>query len=804
MRTAAGLSHFLHRLHPDIPGAAREPWDRIGASVFESAFRFLFKYEPLVFEQGQFVLGATRSMWLVAALAAAVAVYVAWTYWQVRALAGRPRILLLTVRIALLLIVVFTVLRPMLLLRVAVPQQNYVGVLVDDSRSMQVVDQGAGTRADYVRAEAGTAEAPMLAALGERFVPRVFRFSSATERLVSSDALSFQGTATRLGDAIDRAREELSGLPIAGLVVISDGADNAETTLDQPIATLRAQGVPVFTVGVGKERLSRDVQVTRVETPPRVLEGSSLVVDVVVTQAGYAGAKVPVVVEEDGRTVGTQEITLPPDGESQTIKVRFKAGAAGLRTFSFSIAEQANEEVSRNNRRDVLIDVHDRAERILLAEGEPRPEAKFIKQATDQDDNLHVLLLLRTAMATANAPEKFFRIGALEGPEELQFGFPTTRQELFRYRGLILGSFEAAAFSPEQQRMIEEFVAIRGGGLLVLGGARSFAEGGWSGTPLSNALPITLDSRATTAIMPPIELTVRPTPTGESHPAVQIADTAAAAAAKWAQLPTLFSVNEAPVTSLKPGASLLLSGTNAARGGREHVVLAYQRYGRGKTLALPVQDSWLWRMHASMAVEDTTHQFLWQRLTRWLVDGVPDPVMVRVTPDRVQRGEPVTLTAEVFDAEFQGINDGRVLAHVTSPSGRVEDVPMEWTVEQDGEYRARYTPSEDGLHRVAIDGVRRDGSSISRAVAALRVGASDAEYFDAAMRAPLLRRLAEETGGRYFQAGDTSLLTDAISYSGRGVTVVEERDLWDMPIVLFAVLGLMATEWLTRRKWGLA
>ena len=72
------------------------------------------------------------------------------------------------------------------------------------------------------------------------------------------------------------------------------------------------------------------------------------------------------------------------------------------------------------------------------------------------------------------------------------------------------------------------------------------------------------------------------------------------------------------------------------------------------------------------------------------------------------------------------------------------------------------------------------------------------------MRAPLLRRLAEETGGRFFRSADTSLLADAISYSGRGVTVVDERELWDMPIVLFCLLGLMATEWLTRRKWGLA
>ena len=180
-----------------------------------------------------------------------------------------------------------------------------------------------------------------------------------------------------------------------------------------------------------------------------------------------------------------------------------------------------------------------------------------------------------------------------------------------------------------------------------------------------------------------------------SHPTTQIADTEEAALARWKELPPVYAVNAAPVSSLKPGATLLLSGTDQNR--REQVVLAYQRYGRGKTLVLPVQDTWLWQMHAAMTVEDTTHELFWQRLARWLVDAVPEQVMVTATPDRVQRGEPVVLTAEIVDEEYKGINDARVFAHVTLPSGRVEDVPMEWTIEQDGEYRARFTPSEDGM-----------------------------------------------------------------------------------------------------------
>ena len=295
---------------------------------------------------------------------------------------------------------------------------------------------------------------------------------------------------------------------------------------------------------------------------------------------------------------------------------------------------------------------------------------------------------------------------------------------------------EASAFTPEQQRMLEDFVDVRGGGLLVLGGPRSFSEGGWAGTPLADALPVVLDRGSRGPQYPPAELVVKPDADGRDASVDADHRTGEAdAAAKWRDLPPLTSLN--PLRETKPGANVLLTGADER--GREQVVLAAQRYGRGKTLALPVQDTWLWRMHARMDVKDPTFHNFWQRLARWLVDGVPDRVLVTPTPARVQKGEPVTLTAEVLDPEYKGINDGRITRAVTSPSGKIEDVPMEWTVEHDGEYRARFTPAEDGLYKLSVGGTtaRRRGRRPRHGVAAR--GAERREYFDAAMRAPLLR-----------------------------------------------------------------
>ena len=174
-------------------------------------------------------------------------------------------------------------------------------------------------------------------------------------------------------------------------------------------------------------------------------------------------------------------------------------------------------------------------------------------------------------------------------PDELAGGFPKTRDELFAYRGIILGSIEAGAFTGDQLRMIGEFVERRGGGLLMLGGARSFSEGGYAGTPVADALPVVVERVARSLDdLPVARLKIRPTKAGEGYAVTQIANTDAGSLARWNELPVLTSVN--PLRTLKPGATLLLSGTDEKRATRP--VLAFQRYGRGKALALAVQDSW--------------------------------------------------------------------------------------------------------------------------------------------------------------------------------------------------------------------
>jgi hypothetical protein len=208
-------------------------------------------------------------------------------------------------------------------------------------------------------------------------------------------------------------------------------------------------------------------------------------------------------------------------------------------------------------------------------------------------------------------------------------------------------------------------------------------------------------------------------------------------------------------------------------------------------------------MDAKISVEDQTHETFWRQLMRWMVDGVPDPVELTTAPDQVEPGEKVTLIAEISDPSYVEVNDAAVNVHATGPNGFVMDVPLQWTGERNGEYRGTFSPGDVGSYELKVD-ASRGNTTLGTNVTHIRVAPSDSEYFDAAMRAPLLRRISEETGGVFYTPQTVSSLPDDVKYTGRGVTTVEERDLWDMPIVLFLLLTVMLGEWSYRRIRHLA
>ncbi len=782
--------------------------------MFLSVFEWLLGSPPVAFERGQVELLVPWAVFWIAAAAVAAIVFSLLGYRRLGRRLGRTgRVLLGVARAAAIALVLLCLLRPQLVLSLVVPQENVVGVLLDDSRSMRIADAEEGReRRDVLLAAFadGTEEERDEEALGfrlsEKFVTRLFRFSDTTERVRRASELDFTGARTDLLGGLGQAAEALASLPVAGIVLMSDGADTVaggeDAELDRTLLDLRTRGIRVYPVLVGRPEFEVDLELDTPDVPPRVLRGSLLEVRLPLRARGLAGRTARVEVLDEGRIVATESVRFASDSVETAVTLLAPAEEAGVRQLRFRVAPFPGEVLTRNNEQSVLVRVDDEPLRLLYFEGQPRWELKFLRRAVAGDPELQVSCLIRTAEG------KYYRVDVVTA-DELAGGFPDTREELFGYDGVILGSVEASFFSQDQLNMLRDFVSQRGGGLLTLGGTAAFGEGGYRDTPLAEVLPLTLPeavpaSGAAGSPTPSVfrELRILPTRAGSLHPVVRLDADPLANEDLYRNLPPLSSVNR--VAGAKPGAAVLLEGLGPAE--EAEPVLLIQRFGRGRAASLTVQDLWVWQMDATIPVEDETHELLTRRLLRWLAADSPRQLEVTADPAKSQVGERVTLRARVEDERFLAVNDALVEAEVTGPDGVTSVVPLRWTGQGDGEYSGVYVSGESGTHQVEVSaagaGLAGD-SGAPRSETSFEAGIVEDEFFDAEADPDLLQRIAEATGGRVFEADEAEQLVMDLSLAESGTTVVDRRDLWNVPAVFLLLFGLLATEWGVRHTRGL-
>src|SRR3954470_19085701 len=269
----------------------------------ESLFAFFFKYRPEVYSKGDLVFGAPSSVIVLLIAGLLIGGPAVMTYAGVRGKSTRrDRWILSGLRVAALLTLVVCLFRPMLLLSDAVPQRNFVAVLLDDSKSMTIADKD-NTPRGAAEVSAFNADSALIKDLRKKFQVRYFRINASAERIEGTRGLTFEAQQTHIGDAIDRVRQELESVPVSGVVLVSDGADNSRAPIGDQLLSLRARSIPVFTIGVGEERFNKDIEIRRVEAPHTVMRGSAIAADILLRQRGYAGKRLPLVVEDDGRIV---------------------------------------------------------------------------------------------------------------------------------------------------------------------------------------------------------------------------------------------------------------------------------------------------------------------------------------------------------------------------------------------------------------------------------------------------------------------------------------------------------------------
>lgn len=759
-------------------------------------FELLFK-EPLpVWLESERVFA---SGWTGEALAAAIAVAavaIVVSLWRTP-LARWRRTVLGLLQLVVAAVALTMLWRPALELERTRAGENAVAWLVDTSASMDTVDVDGETR------RAAVVDALLEEELleDERFAPRLVAVGEEPiriERLESADDLPPPGARSAVANALEGVLGNVGDTSLAAVVLLSDGADNVGGVDPGWWQRLAAAGVPVHTIGVGEVADDADIELADVALAPTAAVGASVRARLrVVHGAGDADDEPRVArlrVTDGDALLYAGDLALTPGATETVHSVVFDAGEAGLKRLDFSLAGDAPETNRVNDAQSRILDVRDAPRRILYVEGEPRWEYKFIRRAVDDQAGLEIVSLLRTS------PNKFYRQGVRDG-SELADGFPRTREALFAYDAIIIGSLAAAELDGEQQAALRDFVNLRGGSLLMLAGRQGLADGGWARSGVAPALPVSLDARRGADTFRRERVAVLPTRQGLRTPWLRLGEGAAtdeaAIAAEWARWEALPEVaDHQTLGTPKPGAQVLLESDAG------EPVLVAQRYGRGTSLVLGTGGTWRWQMR--LPSEDLSHERFWRSLLGELAARARPRLDLDAGPAVLRDADATTLTVDALAADFTPLADPTLGVRVTAPDGTTRTLELVADAARPGRYGGALALDADGPWGIAVTTPPEGESPVAAPASAelwLLRESGTAEAFGARQQRDFLERVAAVTGGRHLPLERIDELPAVLETDNAALTRSELLPLWNLPF-FFLLLALgKGGEWLLRLRW---
>jgi uncharacterized membrane protein len=780
------------------------------------------------------------------ALLAVAAAAVAWSYWRSGA-TGAVRATAAALKITGLAAIALCLVDPLLSGMRPRRGANIFAIVVDDSQSLQIHDAGSSANRGERVQRMLLAESPWQTRLGVDFDVRRLAFDTQLRAIEDFSALQFDGVGTSLSATLGSLARRYRGLPVAGVLLMTDG--NATDALgdDVPWADLP----PIYPVSLGVDDDLRDVSVERVSASETNFESAPVTIRADVRSTGDDDRPLVVALyDEQGKLVEAQMAAPAADCGAATVRFQCRPERPGVSFYSVGASTErgsgtvgeahvgaevrpSDEATLANNRRLVAIDRGGGPYRVLYVSGRPNWEFKFLRRALAADDQINLVGLVRIAKRQpkfsfrragdtstnqlfegfdhpdADAAETYdepvlVRLGTTD-EHELRDGFPRTADELYRYDAIVIDDVEAAFFTQDQITLIDDFVSRRGGGLLMLGGAESFAAGKYRRTPVGDALPVYLDE-AGAAARPPVDQDFRLSLTREGwlEPWVRLRKTEPEDRKRLEGMARFLTINAAGL--LKPGATMLAEAVDEA--GQKYPALVVQRYGRGRSGAILIGDLWRWALKRSDDRDDDLGKS-WRQTVRWLVSDVPQRVQVDVTADRspdggVSAAGAVAMQVRVRDAEYLPLDNADVQIRVTTPEGRELVLDAEPSVAEAGAYVATHVPRVPGAYRAVVAAKAPDGSAIGQRETGWAAQPMADEFNRLAPNRELLAEIAAKTKGEVIDAGALDDFVASLNSRSAPITEPWTRPLWHHPLFFLVTIGCLAGEWGLRRWKGLA
>jgi len=735
----------------------------------------------------------------------------------------KRRKILTALRILLFLLLLFILLRPVFSFTVENRLRRALVVLVDKSSSMNIedtriddpdvkraaiakgmverLDQSLDaklatqvqhvSRTELVKSAFQNKQFNLIETLKKRYDVEFMGFNRGVTPASEEQAISQpppdddSSQATAIGDALREVINRKRGQPVAGIVLVTDGANNNGS---EPLDAAGAAGeehMPLYIYGVGITS-PRDIIVDSVFTPDVAFIKDEVPVTVRVRAQGLKGQKGHLSLKLDDQEVAAKDLDFNDDGE-QAVPITFTPQKAGEFDLTASIPAREDETVKDNNSATQRLRVIDSKIKVLYVEQTPRWEFRYVQSVLMRDRRIEpkFILLQADPALTQAANSPYLPV------------FPAKKEELFKYDLVIIGDVDPKTFTPEQMDNLNDFVSKFGGAVAFIAG-QQYDPISYVNTPFEKLLPVELDptNRRGMAEKP---TTLALTSIGRTSPMLRLSPNEQENAEIWRKFPPIQWINR--VTRAKPGAQVMLEDTDPLKVTRfgKMPAMALQQYGVGQVLYLGTDNTWRWRQESGVAY----YPLLWgqvvQRLALAHLLGGSKRTQLSVDKQHYSSGERVTVFARLYDPNFQPIRQASVNGTYSvqgapgQPSQPAQRVQLRPLPDQPGMYRGDFVAVSQGNYKFSVESDAQ--TNLQFAVTKPRF-----ELGETAMNEPLLKEMARVSSGVFFREENLANLTQKLSQQDERITRVVDADIWSSPFYFGLVALVAVIEWVMRKR----
>ena len=657
----------------------------------------------------------------------------------------------------------------------------------------------------------------------------------------SAPAPAIESAGTNLAAALEKVLTEMPADRMAGIVVLSDGQHNAPDSVEPLARRIGLQQVPVCSIVFGGgAKPTTDAAIVALEAPETVYKKDKIYLNADLKLDGLAGRTVRVTLYDGDDPVDSEEVAVEADTLRTRVQLADEPDETGLHAYRVKVEDLEGEVLTTNNEHPLSVSVSDDQTRLLLIDGRPRWEFRYVKNlfaSRDRTVKLQYVLLHPDEIPGQKPRPKVHASAARAKDEPEATAPPENEAEWMKFDVIVLGDVEPEVLRKEDLEAIRKFVHDRAGTLIVVAGPCHMPHA-YANTPLADLLPVTFPAtEGADSYMATPEETFRValTPEGRQHVVTRLRVDTDENLETWASMPAFHWRH--PVLNTKEGATVLAyalpptppdffepkrehevpdEATLRKRQEfiRERALISTHNVALGRVMFLALDRTWRLRYR----VGDTHHHRFWGQVLRWATaDKLPAGTnLVKIGTDRPRYSthDSVRVRVKMTDADYSPVvsTDVTAVVSVRSPKGGERTVlrkKVTYVPNSLGIYTGDLGTLDGGSYRVRVESP--DAKKLVRPEDEEKVVGEffveptiPREQVELSANRGLLERMATLTNGRVDDPAQAGAILKALGPGTLTHREIRRWALWDSWPLLVVIIGLAAAEWLLRKRGRLA